>query len=91
MRKAGKKRGSGELERSQKMLICRRIKRESLFQNIDFHTAGMKNNIGHRLRRVSTGRLWTVTKEIASYMDLRLRRRMIRARLSCSLVANKWM
>lgn len=35
------------MEWSQKMLICRHIKRESLFQNIDFHTAGMKNNIGH--------------------------------------------
>lgn len=45
---------SGELETSQVMLICRYIKKwEDLFRNIDFHTAGMKNDIGHRLQSVS--------------------------------------
>lgn len=59
-------RGSGELEFSQVMLICRYIKKwEDLFRNIDFHTAGMKNDIGHRLQCVAT-QLWTVTIEIAS-------------------------
>ncbi len=59
-------RGSGELEFSQVMLICRYIKKwEDLFRNIDFHTAGMKNDIGHPLQCVST-QLWTVTIEIAS-------------------------
>lgn len=37
------------------MLICRYIKKwEDLFRNIDFHSAGMKTDIGHNLRRVST-------------------------------------
>lgn len=37
-----------ELELSQTVLICRYIKKwEGLFRNIDFHTAGMKNDIGH--------------------------------------------
>lgn len=59
-------RGSGELEFSQVVLICRYIKKwEDLFRNIDFHSAGMKNHIGHRLQCVST-QLWTVTIEIAS-------------------------
>lgn len=60
--KGGKKRQQ-TIGVEPKMLICCHIKRESLFQNIDFHTAGMKNNIGHCLRCASTGRLWTVTKE----------------------------
>lgn len=51
---------------SQVMLICRYIKMwVDLFRNIDFHTAGMKNDIGHHLQCVST-QLWTVTIEIAS-------------------------
>lgn len=41
--KARGERGSGELELSQVMLICRYIKEwVNLFRNIDFHTAGMK-------------------------------------------------
>lgn len=48
------------------ILICRYIKKwEDLFRNIDFHTAGMKKDIGHRLQCVST-QLSTVTTEIAS-------------------------
>lgn len=31
---------------SRKMLICRHITEKSLLQNIDFHTAGVKDNIG---------------------------------------------
>lgn len=54
-------RSSGQLEFCQAMLICRYIKKwEDLFRNIDFHTAGMKNDIGHNLQCVSI-QLWTVT------------------------------
>lgn len=54
------------MELGQVMLIYRYIKKwEVLFRNIDFHTAGMKNDIGHRLQCVSS-QLWTVTIEIAS-------------------------
>lgn len=53
-------------EFGQVILICRYIKKwEDLFRNIDFHTAGMKKDIGHRLQCVST-QLSTVTTEIAS-------------------------
>lgn len=53
------------------MLICRRITEESLLQNIDFHTAGVRDNIGAGPRPAvcaSTSRLWSVTKEIASLL-----------------------
>lgn len=55
-----------ELELSQTVLICRYIKKwEGLFRNIDFHTAGMKNDIGHHLECFSI-QLRAVTVENAS-------------------------
>lgn len=53
------------------MLICRRITEESLLQNIDSHSAGVRDNIGAGPRPAvcaSTSRLWSVTKEIASLL-----------------------
>lgn len=81
---------SRELELSQAMLICRYIKKlEHFFRNIDYHTTGMKNNIGHRLRGVSTQIMDRDNRDCLHYVDRKPKRPVTCTWLVCSLVANK--